>query len=152
MTSKFRYVFLFSIFLLYTTAPCSNEATCVNTIGRFECSCAPGTSGHLCQFTNQCQNSNTCPEGTNQYRSYHTVASWLSCRLVEKVQCTSFLLCPITIKHWHSIVLKTFFSLFFRHAVCEYSLGRRVYLSRASSSLLISCYLIHRNHRRWLPK
>ena len=45
------------------TAPCSNEATCVNNVGGFECMCASGTSGHLCQFTDQCQNSSTCSEG-----------------------------------------------------------------------------------------
>ena len=35
----------------------------MNNIGGFECECAPGTSGHLCQFTDQCQADNTCSEG-----------------------------------------------------------------------------------------
>ena len=47
------------------TDPCNNGGSCVNDVGGFECGCAPGTSGHLCQYINACDAPNiTCPEGT----------------------------------------------------------------------------------------
>ena len=43
--------------------PCTSGASCVNNNGGFECLCASGTSGHLCQYTDQCQTPNICSEG-----------------------------------------------------------------------------------------
>ena len=38
--------------------PCANGGTCIDLVGKFVCSCPPGTSGYLCDI-----NHNDCYEG-----------------------------------------------------------------------------------------
>jgi hypothetical protein len=43
------FIFLFSEIDLCVSAPCANNATCVNYRTDFKCQCLPGFDGLLCQ-------------------------------------------------------------------------------------------------------
>lgn len=36
---------------------------CVNTNGGFQCQCSSASTGHLCQYSTDCQDPNTCSDG-----------------------------------------------------------------------------------------
>lgn len=43
--------------------PCFDDSTCENTEGGFQCLCPNTTTGHLCQYSTDCLNPNTCANG-----------------------------------------------------------------------------------------
>ena len=53
--------------------PCANGGTCIDLVGKFVCSCPPGTSGYLCDinhndcFEGACHNGGTCTDRVNGY-------------------------------------------------------------------------------------
>ncbi|XP_065065335.1 neurogenic locus notch homolog protein 2-like [Rhopilema esculentum] len=55
------------------TSPCYNGGTCINTVGSFSCTCAPGWEGTDCQIdkneclNNPCLNSGTCSNSVGSY-------------------------------------------------------------------------------------
>ncbi|PAA61446.1 hypothetical protein BOX15_Mlig022047g1, partial [Macrostomum lignano] len=57
------------------SSPCSNESTCVNTIGNFKCMCPPGFEGRLCdEDINEC--SESPPKCRNGGNCTNTVGSF----------------------------------------------------------------------------